>query len=93
MLLANPFKFPTIEDVGKGIAHVLYTCRHEGLKYFRGPPPVLKIVKTGIQDEGNFYEADFLKQLLLKISDAKKSLRLDVSFQNLRVRTTQSACW
>ena len=29
MFLSNPFKFPTIEDVQKGIQHVLWLCRKE----------------------------------------------------------------
>jgi hypothetical protein len=83
--LSNPYEFPTMEDIQRGLEHVQWLCHHEGLKYFRGPPPVLKVVRTGIANEGCFYEADFGAQLKAKLEEAKTSFKIDLNFKNFPV--------
>ena len=86
MFLANPFKFPSQEEVSKGIDHVLWVCRQEGLKYFRGPPPKPKLLRFGIAEEGCLFETDFVKNLTQKVKDAEESHFLSLNFNNMPVR-------
>ena len=91
MFLSNPFKFPTLADVQKGIAHVLWLCRKEGLEFFRGPPPALRLIETGIALEANVFEAEFSKVLLEKLKVANKTKKIDLNSQNFPVRPLVSS--
>jgi Leucine-rich repeat (LRR) protein len=85
MFLANPFEFPSTQDIMKGIEHVQWMCRQEGLKYFRGPPPKPKLLRSGIAEEGCMYESEFLKNLATKLKEAEDTGYLNLNFANMPV--------
>lgn len=92
MFLANPFEFPPQAEITKGIEHVLWLCRQEGLKFFRGPPPEPKMLHSGIAEEGALFESEFLKNLSVKLKEAEQTGHLNLNFANMPVSLSSSLC-
>ncbi len=85
MFLANPYVFPAASEFSKGKEHIMWLCRQEGHKYFKGPPPAPRLLQYGIAEEGCLYESEFLKNLKEKMKEAATTKFLNLNFNNMPV--------